>query len=61
MYECRLSLMGKGFQRYSENETWVSLRLRCSFATVNDAKKQRINIGIEIVVIGAIEDCKLCE
>jgi hypothetical protein len=35
--------------------------LRCSFATVTDAKKQRKNIETSIVVISEIDDCKLCE
>jgi hypothetical protein len=61
MCECRLNPVDKGFRRYRDK--WMPERrgLRCSFATVTDAKKQRKNIETSIVVISEIDDCKLCE
>ncbi|WP_175151015.1 hypothetical protein [Paraburkholderia ultramafica] len=35
----------------------LGLNFRCSFATPNDAKKQRSDITMRIVVVAAIDDC----
>jgi hypothetical protein len=53
----RLSLVDKGFARYEWKWEKVLSELRCSFATPNEAKKQRNKIQKKIVVITAIDDC----
>jgi hypothetical protein len=57
MGKYRLSLIDKGFARYEGNREWGVAEMRCSFATPNEAKKQRNKIQTKIVVVIAIDDC----